>query len=535
MILQRKPYSYLCVFSLFILLLASASVTAQTKTTVTTYHNDSLRTGWNHKESVLTPANVGSSSFGLVKSITLDDQVDTQPLIVSNQNMTAGPKPGRHDVVYVATEGNTIYAIDYNAGKVMLSPNFGTPVRLPLGCGNNGPNVGINGTPVIDKTNNTMYVIIYTQESGGPVYRIHALDLGNLTDKVPPVVVAASHTLTNGKAFQFNATYQRQRPGLVLANGNVYAGFGSFCDLSANVSRGWLLGWEANSLTPLASNRIFDTQATSPHDFFLTAIWMSGYGVSADPSGSLFFVTGNSDYSGTTYDGVTNIQESVVEVSGDLSQVVDLFTPSDVGALDQDDADFGSGGVMLLPHQKGPIPNLAVAAGKEGNMFLMNRDNLGGFNISSNNVVGTFFVGNCWCGESYFVDPSDNASRVVSSGGSSVGIWKLQTSPSVTLLNVSNSNRLPGEQDGGFFTSVSSNGTASPIIWAVSRPLQSSPYTVQLFAFDPEAGGGTLKQIFQGAAGSWPNLGGNANIVPTVANGKVFVASNKQLAIFGLH
>jgi hypothetical protein len=349
------------------------------------------------------------------------------------------------------------------------------------------------------------------------------------------VVVAGSHTLTNGKAFQFNATYQRQRPGLVLANGNVYAGFGSFCDFSANVSRGWLLGWETNSLTPLASNQIFDTQATSPDDFFLTAIWMSGYGVAADPTGNLFFVTGNSDYSGTTYDGVTNIQESVVEVSGDLSQVVDLFTPSDVGTLDQEDEDFGSGGVMLLPHESGPIHNLAVAAGKEGNMFLMNRDNLGGFNISSNNVVGTFFIGSCWCGESYFVDPSDNAARVVSSGGSSVGVWKLQTSPSVTLLKVSNSNGLPGQQDGGFFTSVSSNGTASPIIWAVSRPPQSSPFTVQLFAFDPEAGGGTLKQIFQGAAGSWPNLGGNANLVPTVANGKVFVASNKQLAIFGLH
>jgi hypothetical protein len=534
MTLSRKISSCLCGSAFSVLLFAPALLMAQAKTAVTTYHNDNYRTGWNQKETQLTPANVGSAAFGPLNTVTLDDQVDTQPLIAPNHRITAGPK-GNHDVVYVATEGNTIYAIDSNTGQVLLSPNFGTPVRFPLGCGNNGPNVGINGTPVIDKANNTMYVIIYTNESSGPVYRIHALDLGNLTDKVPPVVVAASHMLTNGTTFQFNATYQRQRPGLVLANGNVYAGFGSFCDFSANVSRGWLLGWETNSLTPLASNQVFDTQANSPDSFFLTAIWMSGYGIAADPAGNLFFVTGNSDYSGTTYDGTTNIQESVVEVSGDLSQVLDLFTPSDVATLDQEDNDFGSGGVMLLPQQKGPIHSLAVAAGKEGNMFLMNRENLGGFNISSNDVVGTFYIGGCWCGESYFVDPSDLTARVVSSGGSSVGIWKLQTSPSVTLTNVSNSSGLPGGQDGGFFTSVSSNGKANPIIWAVTRPISSSPQTIQLYAFDPEAGGNPLKQIFHAPAGTWPNLGGNSNIVPVVANGKAFVASYKQLMIFGLH
>jgi len=534
MTLHRNISSCLRSSAISVLLFASALLLAQT-TAVTTYHNNNYRTGWNQKETDLTPVNVGSSAFGRLKAVTLDDQVDAQPLIIPNQEITAGPKPGRHDVVYVATENNTIYAIDSNVGKIMLSPNFGPPVPFPLGCNNNGPNVGINGTPVIDEPSNTMYVITYTNESNVPVYQIHALDLGNLTDKVPPVVVAGSHTLTNGTAIQFNATYQRQRPGLLLANGNVYAGFGSFCDYSANLSRGWLLGWETNTLTPLASNQLLDTLASSPDDFFLSSIWMSGYGIAADPMGNLFFVTGNSDYSGTTYNGVTNLQESVLEVSGDLSQVLDLFTPSDVGSLDQGDTDFGSGGVMLLPHQPGPLPNLAVAAGKEGNMFLMNRNNLGGFNINSNDVVGTFYIGGCWCGESYFVDPSDLAPRIVSSGGNSVGIWKLQTSPSVTLTNVSNSNELPGQQFPGFFTSVSSNGNASPIIWAVTHPNLSGSPTIQLYAFDPEAGGTTLQQIFQGPAGTWPNVNGNSNIVPVVANGKVFVASHKQLVIFGLN
>ncbi len=135
---------------------------------VTTYHVDNNRTGWNSHETVLTPANVGSSSFGLLHAVALNDQVDGQPLFVPAVNITAGKSKGVHDVVYVATEGNTIYAIDAESGKVLLKPNFGTPVSFPLGCTNNGPNVGINSTPVIDLSSKTMYVVIYTQDSYRP-------------------------------------------------------------------------------------------------------------------------------------------------------------------------------------------------------------------------------------------------------------------------------------------------------------------------------------------------------------------------------
>ncbi len=217
-------------------------------------------------------------------------------------------------------------------------------------------------------------------------------------------------------------------------------------------------------------------------------------------------------------------------MSGDLTQVLDLFTPSDVSYLDQSDEDFGSGGALLLPPQRGSIPNLVVAAGKEGNMFLMNRDDLGGFSVTNNNVLGTFYIGGCWCGQSFFVDPSDLDARVVSSGGSTVSIWKVQTSPSVTLINTANSTTFNSGQDPGFFTSISSNKEANPIVWALSRPF-GSPYSIYLYAFDPEAG---LKQLFSGPAGTWPNTTGNANLVPVVANGKVFVASYKQLTAFGL-
>ncbi len=125
----------------------------------------------------MTPAKVSSSSFGLLQTVTLDDQVDAQPLVVPGVQITAGNSQGKHDVVYVATEGDTIYAIDIHTRAVLLSPNFGKPVALPLGCGNNGPNVGINSTPVIDPESKTLYVMIYTQDQSGPAYRLHALDL----------------------------------------------------------------------------------------------------------------------------------------------------------------------------------------------------------------------------------------------------------------------------------------------------------------------------------------------------------------------
>ena len=512
-------------------LLCFTSLFAAAQVSVTTYHYDNNRTGWNSQETVLTPANV-ASSFGLLHKVALDDQVDAQPLLVPGVMITAGNHQGTHDVVYVASEGNTVYAIDAESGEILLNPNFGAPVPSPLGCNNNGPNVGINSTPVIDPASNPLYVMVYTND--GPTYRIHALDLGSLTDKVTPVVVVASHTLTNGATFQFNATYQRQRPGLLLTGGNVYAGFGSFCDFAANVSRGWLLGWSTGSLTPLPANQLLDMLSSSPDNFFLSSIWMSGYAPSTDDAGNILFVTGNSDPSGTTYDGVTNIQESTVEVSSDLTTILDLFTPKNQATLDSVDGDFGSGGVMVLPDQPGAIPHLAVAAGKIGSLFLMNEDDLGGYSTTKNNVLATYAAGACWCGPSYFVD-QDGIARVVTSGGHNVGVWKVNTSPSPSLTRVSDSVAIAGAQNPGFFTSISSSGNNNAIIWALSHPPNSSTYPIGLYAFNPDQhNGSTMTTLFKAVAGNWPNINGNSNLVPVVANGEVFVASNKQLQIFGL-
>ena len=178
---------------------------------------------------------------------------------------------------------------------------------------------------------------------------------------------------------------------------------------------------------------------------------------------------------------------------------------------------------------------MGVAAGKVGAMYLMNIDHLGGYSPLKNNVLGTYPVGGCWCGQSYFVD-SDGTASVVTSGGRIVRIWKLATSPKPALSKGPVSPAVAGGQDPGFFTSISSNGTAAPVIWAVSRPPDSSAKSpVYLYAFNPDAlTGSTMTQLFKGLAGHWPNLGGNSNIVPVVANGEVFVASNQELVIFGM-
>jgi hypothetical protein len=502
---------------------------------VTTYHYDNLRTGWNQIESSLKPSNVKGARFQVLHHVTLDDQVDAQPLVLGSQAVNGH---SAREVAYVATESNTVYAIDANSGEILLQKNFGTPVpftSLPGGCNNNGPNIGINSTPVIDPATKTIYVVSDTFESNHAVYRVHALDPGTLTDKVTPVVVSASGKLSDGSTYNFNPFASRLRAALLIANGNVYAGFASYCDVSANLSRGWVLGWNLDTLTPLANNQLNNKLAHSTDDFFLTSIWMSGYGLASNVTGDIYFVTGNSDFSGDSYNKVRNLAESVVQISGDLSTVKSYFTPfGDLGwqNLDQSDADFGSGGAMLLPPQPGTDANVLVATGKVGVMYVLNADDLNNGKAKGGKAYSTANAGSCWCGPSYYTG-SDGKGRVVTSGNNDVGIWKVSAANGKPKLKFQNN---PGSVDGaqfpGFFTSVSSNGTlkGTAVVWAVGRPTNSNPAHVNLYAFDPDKG----TTLFSGLAGSWPNTGGDSNIVPVVANGKVYVASNQDFAIFGL-
>ncbi len=508
-------------------------VVALAGTDITTYHVDTLRTGWNSTERQLTPKEVAGSSFGLLRSVDLDDQVDAQPLVVSDQ-----PIDGRtsiSDVVYVATEGNSVYAFDPSSGEQLLHVNLGKPVprsMLPGGCLNNGQTIGIASTPVIDVAHETMYVIAYALEDGTPTYRIHALDLRNLRDRVPPAVVKSVVNASQTDPVRFDPSVNRQRAGLVLANGNVYAAFASFCDLKTNASRGWVMGWQQDSLRPIPSHPFIDRKAAAAPAWFLSSIWMSGSAPAVDGNGRLYVVTGNKiDVPDGVPPGEREMSESVAAISGDLRMVSEYFTPHNRDELDVGDQDFGSGGIMLLPEQDGPVPRLATAAGKDGNLYLLDRDHLGGFTLNGpDKVVGKYEIGGCFCVQSYFVG-QDGTPRIVTSGGKSVMVWKVVTSPSsVRLEREIVSHPLDSGQFPGFMTSVSSNGTDNGVIWAVSHPPDKGPRTITLHAFDAT----NATRLFSQAAGNWPNFDGTANVMPVVANGKVYVAAYRSLSIFGL-
>jgi outer membrane protein assembly factor BamB len=508
---------------------AAQAISAADKISVITHHYDSLRTGWNQKETRLSASRF-PASFGVIHTIALDDQVDAQPLIVPGETIA----DATHDVVYVVTESNTVYAIDANSGAILLQRNLGPPVPTPLGCGNNGSNVGINGTPVIDLSLGEIFVIAYLNGSS-PSYQLHALNLTTLADQLPPVTIAATQTLTDGSTFAFDATYQRQRPGLLEMNGNVYAAFGSYCDFDANLSRGWVLGWHSSNLEPLAHAQLNNSQASSPTDFFLSSVWMSGAGL-AGAGDTVYFSTGNSDCnfydnpefcpSQSTYDGVTNIQESVINMNSSLSKRIGVFTPSNVYAMDVADADLGAAGVMIVAGWRDGGTDLATIVSKDGRLWLLDAKSLPTILDMQQLASG------CWCAPSFFRG-SDGISRVLSSAGNALQSWQIQGGSAPQLTPEATAYVQNTIQDPGFFTVVSSNGRkpGSAVIWAVARPTSSTPLTLYAFAAMPV--NGTFTQLYSSPAGQWPNLGGNANIVPVVANGKVYVGSYQALTIFG--
>ncbi|MGH6839588.1 MAG: hypothetical protein ACREDT_12480 [Methylocella sp.] len=527
------------------LLSASSAALAQSGAAVLTHHNDFRRTGWNIAETILSPDTISlpSNNFGVIATVNnLDDTLYAQPLVAQNVRITCPSNQtvvtcqtglsGLYNVVYVATVANTVYAINADNGQILLSRNFGTP----------GDCRGIVSTPVIDPVSGTLYVITHTVESGGQPSTLHALNVGTLLDNVRSFTITAlnsSHTLTDGTIYQFHVQPTCLRSALLLVGGKIYAGFrgneylvGTL--LQSGPTRGWLLGWTASTLAPLPP-LLTNGEATATNSMFLTSIWMSGSGIASDGS-NLYFTTGNSDSSGTSYNSVNNIEESVVKVSSNLT-VASIFTPSNFTALDAADFELGSGGVLVIPRSP-----LVVAAGKDGRMFLLNSASLGGYTPSGpDRVLDMHNIGGCWCAPSYFMG-QDGIGRVVSSGGNSVITWKItQTGspPTPQLVQDGIGPITASNEDPGFFTSVSSNGTLpnhSAIIWAVGRPAGSSS-SVTLYAFDATSVSGTLPLLGQYPAGTW-TLSDNANIVPVVSNGKVYVASSGgvgagTLTIFG--
>ncbi len=515
---------------------AVALAGAPAPVSVLTHHNDVNRTGWNPNESILTTGNVSAAKFGLLHTVAVDGRVDAQPLVLPN--VTIGKSV--HDVVYVATENDTVYAVDGKTGKILLSRNLGVsiPYTSKDGDDNIYPVTGIASTPVIDPGSGAIYLV--TDDNEGPsapdVFRLHMLSISTLADMVPSEVILPATVLSNGSTYTLPAKHERQRAALLEANGTIYVGFSSTGDAQPTLSRGVVAGFSAATLAPTTNNEFPNRLFENDNPFYLTSIWQSGYGPAADSSGNIYFSTGNSSPSTPSYNATYNFPDSVLKVSADLSTVLDSFTQYTYFSQDQADGDFGSGGTLLVPDQSGAYPHLLVAGGKDGKAYVLNRDALGGYTRNGpNNDLAELPNGSCWCGPAYFVG-ADGRPRLVTGGGDGVTTWIISEGAQLTFSQEGQVSRAFSDgqpDDGGTIPAISSNGTAakSAILWLVQRPNDTQNYTMYLRAFDAA---NLSRQLFSAPAGNWTNFNSNANAVPTVANGRVYVGSYKQLTIFGL-
>ncbi len=461
-----------CGVALVCQMIAVARGNAQVN--VLTYHNDNARTGQNLQETILTPANVNRTQFGRLFTQSVDGYVYAQPLYVSN---VVVPNKGTHNVVYVATERDSVYAFDAddrvgsNASPLWQVSFVNARARVnpvparDAGANDIVPQIGITGTPVIDGTSGTLYVVANTKEYQGRshayVYRLHALDIATGAEKFGgPVVITASvpGTGDGGTTDILDPLRHLQRPGLLLANGIVYIAFGSHGDVGTY--HGWLIAYDATTLQQLG---VYNTTPNGAQG----AIWQSGAGPAADANGDIYFETGNGDFDANTGGG--DYGDSLVKLTGGgVLTVADYFTPFDQAALNQADQDFGSGAPLLLPDEPGAHPHLAVGCGKEGTIYLIDRDNMGQFNnngISDNQIVQSIptAVGGTWSMPAYW---NAGGTELVYFLGTGDVLKAFQLSNGqLSVSPVSQSNQAFGFP--GSTPSISANGATNGIVWVL--------------------------------------------------------------------
>lgn len=510
--------------------------TALSQVNILTGRVDSGRTGQNPNETYLNPSNVNSNLFGKLFTYNVDGFVTAQPLYVSN---VAIPGQGTHNVVYVVTQHDSVYAFDADSpGSLLLwydsfvdASQGVTSVPISVqGCQKitKFNEIGIMGTPVIDPTTRTMYLDAKTMEVSGSttsyVHRLHAIDITTGAEKFGgPVVITASVPGTYGTFDTTSKTLdQLQRPGLLLANGNVYLGFGSNgCDRNA---RGWLMAYNASNIQQQVA--VFNTEPNQP---FGASIWMGGSGLAVDANGSVYLSTANGIYDINT--GGSDWGDTVMRFTQGSSSlsVADYFTPDDEVFLSSHDEDLGSGGVTLLPDPSpGPNPHLMITAGKEGTIYLINRDNMGGYSSTSNNNLQTIpsamgeLDGNpiVWnsgdLGEVVYFAPQTDSIKAFSLGSNGL----LSTVPIMETNPV---------QPAGT-PAISANGNTNGVLWIV---LGGTPTSALFSAYDAN----TLGLLYNSnqAAGSRDSLGPIAHFAnPTIANGRVYVGTQSQLVTYGL-
>jgi hypothetical protein len=531
-------------FALVLAGVCSIVTCAEAQVNVTTQQYDIGRTGQNLNETILTPANVKTATFGKLFSQSVDGLVYAQPLYLSNLAINGAT----HNVAFIATEHDSVYAFDAddnggaNASPLwmasMLSPEHGaaagaTTVPWPPGS-NIDPEVGITGTPVIDPASGTLYVVSKDVEGGAQVQRLHALDVTTGAEKFGgPVAIAASVSGTAadgvGGTLSFNSKQENQRPGLLLLNGIVYIGWTAHEDLPP--WHGWIIGYNAGTLRQTG---VFCTTPNGSGG----GIWMSGNGLAADqldpvnhPYGRMFVATGNGDYTATQpYSNQMDYGDTHLnlDLSNGVLTVSDEFTTRMQASDNTNDNDVGSGGVMVLPTQTaGSFPHLLVQSDKVTTTYLLNRDNLGGYNASTDQAVQelTAAVGSLgvwsspayWNGTIYYWGETDH----------------LKAFPLINgLLSTSTPQSTEVYGFPGATPAISANGTADAIVWSINSSEYGSAAAI-LQAHDAGNVSATLYSSDSNAARDGAGIAVKFS-VPTVANGKVYVGASKEVDVYGL-
>jgi hypothetical protein len=513
-----------------------------------TYHNNLSRDGVNKQEYALTPANVATATFGKLFACTIDAPAYAQPLWIANLNISGG----KHNVVFVATSHDTVYAFDADANPCVKywSVSLLNTGETYLNNGDVGgttdifPDIGIVGTPVIDLASQTLYVVSKSKGTGtacGPGnchQRLHALSLIDHTEKFGgPFEISSSISVSgtgdgsSGGQVPFNPLSENQRPGLALVNGVIYVSWASHGD--ADFYHGWVMGFAANNVGagPVS---VWNSTPNLVTGFSGSrgGIWMAGGAPAADSSNNLYLLTGNGSFDAGS--GGSNYGDSTVKLntSSGLS-VADYFTPLDQANLNANDMDHGAGGAaILLDSPSGPVAHLLIGGGKSGTLYLLNRDNMGGYSTTTNNVVQSLSLGTA---EIVATAALWNKSLYIAASSSPLNQFSFNTATGlfVTTPRVS-SNSFGGK--GATPLVSASSGSANGIVWALDSSAYGTPCCSNgpavLHAYDATNVGTELWNSTQGTG----NAAGNAVkfTVPTVANGKVYVGTRSELSVYGL-
>lgn len=516
---------------------------------VLTYHNDNTRNGVNPSETILTPLNVNTNSFGRLFTYTVDGFVYAQPLIMTNVNI---PGKGVHNVVFVATEHNSVYAFDAddNTGAnatplwqtSFINPGAGitTVPNADVGTTDITPEVGITGTPVIDPVSATIYLEVKTKEPG-PVYvhRLHALDIATGLERAnfnSPSVISCTNYPGAGTGDNdgqnpphvlWNAQREHCRCALTLLNGVVYIAFASHGDNQPY--HGWLLAYNATNVAQQVS-----AYNATPNGG-LGGFWQGGGGPTIDAQGNMYLETGNGSFTANnTLSTSSNYAMSLLKftVTNGIA-MTDFFTPSNVASLNSGDQDFGASGPIVLPDSVGSAthPRLLVAGGKTAPIYLVDRDNLGRFNglTGTNKVVQQFNGGPG--GDRDITPAFFNSALYMIDASSKIGAYKLtnglfNTTPVETPDTYANK--------GGATVSLSASGTNNGIAWVIYNGGGTSPSTACILrAYN--ATNLTQKLYSSDQMGTRDTAGTAVKFtVPTIANGKVYVGAQYALTVYGL-